>query len=102
MGAYPRLRGHDRSAWLIARLQGERLRQLHFQFLLGRIDLAVRAMDDPQALAELRTAREHVLNRFRDRYMATPSPALYEVLGVGSGSVLNDTLSFENAFSVFT
>lgn len=80
-GAWPRLRGHARSDWLIARLQCERLRQLHFQLLLGRIELAVRAMDDAKALATLETERQRALVRFRDRYMAMPSPTLHEVLG---------------------
>lgn len=80
MGVWPRLYGYNRSAWLMTRLQAERLRQLHFQLLLANFDVAAKAMRDPNELAKLQELRRTALSRFQDRYTSPTSSALRSVL----------------------
>lgn len=80
LGLLPLLRGRDRSDWLVTRLKAERLRQLHFQFILGNLELAVRAMTDPAALEELHVKRAEALKSFADRLDPRSPAALFDVL----------------------
>lgn len=80
LGLLPLLFGRDRSDWLVTRLKAERLRQLHFQFILGNLELAVRAMTDPAALEELHAKRAEALKSFADRLNPKSPAALFDVL----------------------
>jgi len=67
LGIYQWIAMRKRHEWLGHRYWTERLRQMQFQFLLGNVALAVAAITDDAALAELRQQRARRLAELTTR-----------------------------------
>lgn len=71
------LTGRRKSEWLTNRFWTERLRQLHFQFILNNLDLAVETVRDPARRAEWERRRAQALDDFEFR-IVRPVTAAYK------------------------
>lgn len=76
-GYFQLLTGRRKSQWLTNRFWTERLRQLHFQFILNNLQLAVEMMRDPTKRAEWDRRRAEALDEFELR-IVRPVTAAYK------------------------
>ena len=65
------LYGREKGRWLLNRFWCERLRQLHFQFVVNHLGLATEALHDPAAMTRYVALRNEYLALFREDYAAT-------------------------------
>ena len=73
------LNGRRKSEWLTNRYITERLRQLHFQFIINHLTLAVRVMIDPNVLGEWESSRARVLSEFVHRFVRPVNASMREM-----------------------
>lgn len=73
MGYGQVLRGKHKSAWLLNRFWCERLRQLHFQFIVNNLDLTAEAVTDPVKLDALRSLRARHLAALQEDMRYAPA-----------------------------
>lgn len=65
------IRGNMKYRWLANRLWTERTRQFYFQYLIQNLDVAAKAMNDPEALTALVRDRDSKLAEYKKITMAS-------------------------------